>query len=277
MKQTCCFLASEMKIELLMHKWQQNPACQLLWKTNATEVYAQQPEWEEKPKQIAIKIMCSYPNSTPNPTTGREIQAVNSRKAEVAAVVPELWDWRPIYCLLCPRGRWRCQCSEMLVPQFPLMGGRRVQVLHWIKPPASSSTLMYNLATTVNCATYTVSGADPYCPRLAFCIRQHMWCIYWHRWGCVQQKVWVELCSGAQGAVRGLWGDAAAAANCGCKQVPPHTSLEDSRFPLNTLFLTTASLFLLWFLLVFEGKSKQMKSKQKLKFHTSSEPICFKV
>lgn len=217
------------------------------------------------------KNYVQLPNSTANRTTGREIQAVNSRKAE-------LWDWRPIYCLLCPRGRGRCQCSEMLVPQFPLMGGRKVQVLHWIKPPASSSTLMYNLATTVNCATYTVSGADSYCPWLAFCIRQHMWCIYWHRWGCVQQKVWVDAVQWGAGCCKGTVGGCSCCSKLWVQTGPtphqpgglPHSSKQPCFWQQRAFFCSDSSSY-------SRENNKQMQSKQKLKFHTSSEPICFKV
>lgn len=92
-------------------------------KGNCHKNYVQLPKLRTKPH-----------NRTQDPGSEQQKGGRGSRRGSV----PELWDWRPIYCLLCPRGRWLCRCSETLVPQLPLMGGRRVKVLHWIQPPVSS-------------------------------------------------------------------------------------------------------------------------------------------
>lgn len=90
-------------------------------------------------------MMCGYPNSTPKPTRGSRIQGVEEQKctkADVAAVARRLTArWLSVgtegqfFVLLCPWGRWLCQSSKVLVPQFPLVGGKRLRVLHGIQPP----------------------------------------------------------------------------------------------------------------------------------------------
>lgn len=139
-----------------------------LKKTNTVGVCVQQPKWEEKTKQIAIKNMCSSPNSTPKPATGSRIWGDEEQKRSKAAVVQRLMAcWLNLgtegkfMVLLCPWGRWLGQSYMLLVLQSPLMGGQ--WVLHYIQPPISPSVHIYSLATTVRCSTQTVSAANSYC------------------------------------------------------------------------------------------------------------------